>query len=82
MKHSSQINNADKVEICTPLRVNTIESDLATQIQLCNGSIKDNNRSIMSESFVNKEEPFYEHSKIGWDGPIEELVLFMMIEDC
>lgn len=44
-------------------------------------SIKDN-KSILSESFVNKEEPFYEYSKIGWDGSSEELVLFMMIEDC
>ena len=28
------------------------------------------------------EEPVYEYTEIGWEGPVEELALFMFIAGC
>ena len=43
---------------------------------------KGNTLSIAIESLNNTDHPLYEHTELGWDGNLDELVLFMLVEAC
>lgn len=43
---------------------------------------KANTLSVAIETLNNTDHPLYEHTELGWDGNLDELVLFMLVESC
>ena len=49
-----------------------------TRKDLANG----NTLSIAIETLNMTDHPLYEHTELGWEGTLDELVLFMLVESC
>jgi hypothetical protein len=46
------------------------------------GISKGNTLSIAIETLNITDHPLYEHTELGWEGTLDELVLFMLVESC
>ena len=50
---------------------------------MISGTTKDQSAAVnFTNSIVHGEYPVHEHTELGWDGSLDELALFMLIESC